>query len=115
MRNSTGPGFDSLVFSIYDQAHGQLLFEKTFNSSTLDQEFFDDKILDLGLLTSITGYDSFLNLSFDYSLVAANSSGFDFNFIVGNAKCSPTPLPGTVVLLGSGLVVLIFLKRKFVG
>jgi hypothetical protein len=107
----TGTDFGSLEFSIVGQ--GNQLFDKTFSSGAQALAFFDDNILDLGLLTSIAP-GSNLNLTFNYSLVGSNDSGFDFNFIYGNGT-PQVPIPGTVWLLGSGLVGLIGLKRKCLG
>lgn len=103
----SGPGFGSLEFSIVDQ--GQHLFDQTFSSASSAQAFFNDNVIDLGLLTSIPLTGSGLELTFNYSLVASNNSGGDFNFIYGNG----VPLPGSVWFLASGLVGLMGLKRKF--
>jgi hypothetical protein len=103
----TGPGFDSLEFSI--SASGQQLFDQTFNP-TQAQGFFDDKILDLGLLTDITEGGTNLELIFVSTLTGSNNSGFYFNFVFADPTKSvrvadtTVPLPPSVFLLGSGLL-----------
>ena len=53
---ATGSGFESLEFTILGQGVKNL-FDQTFSSAALAQDFFNDRILDLGLLTDITGND----------------------------------------------------------
>jgi hypothetical protein len=106
----SGPGFVSLEFSIVDQ--GQRLFDQTFSSAASAQAFFNNDVLDLGLLTSIPLTGSDLDLIFNCSLVASNNSGADFNFVYGNGTPQVIPLPGSALLLLTGLAGLGILRKK---
>ena len=109
----TGTGFGSLEFSIINSNQNQQLFDKTFTDASSAEAFFDNNVLDLGLLSTIADSSGDLGLSFQYILVASNDSGVNFNFkFSGNGEPSPIPIPGSVWLLGAGLIGLFILKRK---
>jgi hypothetical protein len=103
----TRDDFTSLDFSISGPSGD--LFSETFDSGEESQAFLGDRILDLGLLSD---FGPELELVFTYSLLAANGSHFDFNFIPGNA--SPVPLPPAFLLFATGLLGLICFRKKFV-
>ena len=91
---------------------GQRLFDQTFSSAASAQAFFNNDVLDLGLLTSIPLTGSDLDLIFNCSLVASNNSGADFNFVYGNGTPQVIPLPGSALLLLTGLAGLGILRKK---
>jgi len=85
------------------------LYNLTFTSPDDALRFFDDRVLDLGLLTNLPTSYGTLDLSFRYTLVAAEGASFNFNFIEGSG--SPVPIPASVLLLGSGLLGLAGWRR----
>jgi hypothetical protein len=110
----TGTGFDSLEFSIINSNQKQQLFDETFTDPASAEAFFNNNVLDLGLVSTIADPNGDLGLSFQYNLFAPNNSGVNFNFkFSGNSEpISTTPIPGSVWLLGAGLLSLITFKRK---
>ncbi|MGD9504819.1 MAG: VPLPA-CTERM sorting domain-containing protein, partial [Syntrophobacteraceae bacterium] len=108
--NSTGSGFESLTFTI--SGENGTLFNETFQSFDLAEAFFNDNVLDFGILSGLVGDDLSSTLTFVLSLTASDASGYDFNFVYGAANSSPVPIPGAVWLFGSGLAVLTGMRRS---
>jgi hypothetical protein len=93
---SYGSGFDQLTFTVTDDHSGTQLLSRTFTSLSAATAFFDDDTLSLFKLTR--GVDITLN----YQLTASQVSGAGISYEVGAV---PTPLPGSWVLMLSGLAV----------
>jgi len=109
----TGSDFIQLTFSVYDNILGKSLYEQTFTDAALALAFFDDRVLDLGSWDAILNDDKFLNLAFGFSLEALNDTAFACNFIYGNGTATVVPLPGGILIFGSGLALLLTWRKKF--
>jgi hypothetical protein len=100
---SFGNGFDSLTFSINEQ--GSTVETFTFTSLALANSFFDDRVLDLGPVTTCCSLD----LSFNFELVASEvGDGFGEDFVVG----ARVPEPASLALFGVGVAGLALVRRR---
>ncbi len=106
-------GFDSLQFRIKQE--DSLVYDTIFTDLSSALSFFNDNTLNLGDWSS--GLTGDLDLSFYFDLTTDDlGEGFRFDFIAGNSTIGsgpPVPIPSAVWLLGSGLIAIVGVRRKF--
>ncbi|GGY52357.1 hypothetical protein [Pseudoduganella albidiflava] len=101
---SAGIGFTELELIVSN--HGSELFSWTFDSLAAAQAFFDDNVLDLGMLGA--GSQDIL-IAADFTFGA--SGRFDFDYVLGAQGLAPVPEPQVWMLMLLGLTVLLVRAR----
>ncbi|WBS01724.1 hypothetical protein OU994_26220 [Pseudoduganella sp. SL102] len=87
--------------------HGSELFSWTFDSLAAAQAFFDDNVLELGMLGA--GSQDIL-IAADFSF-GNTYSKFDFDYVLGAEGLAPVPEPQVWMLMLLGLTVLLVRPR----
>jgi hypothetical protein len=109
---ASGANFDSLTFDIFK--NGSLFDSWDFTSESSALSFFHDDVLDLGPIRSGGGTGP-LDLQFNFAVTAQlPGAGFNSDFLVASVgnTTSPTPEPGSLLLLGSALLILSTVLRR---